>query len=300
MTVSSTMIRHDGRQHRDTAHNLGYFSRYRLVVPILFVAMALSGCLSPSQRFDQTAAQHGFRKTQVDGNGFRHAVYLRTRDTASSRLARHDALHLYIGGDGTPWQRGRFPAKDPTPRYPVALTLLAQDPTPSALLGRPCYHGLATAPPCQESVWTDGRYSATVVSSMTVAAIRLSQDFAIGELVLVGYSGGGTLAVLMAETLPSVRAVVTIAANLDITAWTQRHGYHPLTRSLNPHERQPLPASIQQLHLVGGNDTNVPSTIVQTYAKRQPQAQVWLFPGDDHRCCWPQRWPDALAWLAGQ
>ena len=36
------------------------------------------------------------------------------------------------------------------------------------------------------------------------------------ELVLIGYSGGGALAMLLAERI-RVRAVITVAANLDIS-----------------------------------------------------------------------------------
>ena len=53
-------------------------------------------------------------------------------------------------------------------------------------------------------------------------------------LVLIGYSGGGVLAMLLAEQFPATQAVVTVAGNLDTDAWAIEHGYSPLRGSLNP------------------------------------------------------------------
>ena len=49
------------------------------------------------------------------------------------------------------------------------------------------------------------------------------------EVTFVGYSGGGVLAVLIAERLDNVAGVITVGANLDTDAWTEHHGYLPLT-----------------------------------------------------------------------
>ena len=51
------------------------------------------------------------------------------------------------------------------------------------------------------------------------------------HVVLIGYSGGGTLAWLMASRIPETTRVVTIAANLDIDEWTRIHGDSPLSGS---------------------------------------------------------------------
>ena len=68
---------------------------------------------------------------------------------------------------------------------------------------------------------------------------------------MIGYSGGGTLAQLVAEKFTQTRAVVTLAGNLDLAAWVQLHDYTPLGGSLNPAERPPLPGHILQIHYVG-------------------------------------------------
>ena len=77
------------------------------------------------------------------------------------------------------------------------------------------------------------------------------------NVVLIGYSGGGTIAWLMAARIPETTRVVTIAANLDIDEWTRIHDYSRLAGSLNPALAPALTPAIEQLHFVGGRDTNV-------------------------------------------
>ena len=85
--------------------------------------------------------------------------------------------------------------------------------------------------------------------------------------------------------------MVTIAANLDIDEWTRIHGYSPLSGSLNPALAPALTPAIDQLHYVGGRDTNVTPSIVGAFARRHPGAHVIEIPEFDHRCCWIERWP---------
>lgn len=111
--------------------------------------------------------------------------------------------------------------------------------------------------------------------------------------MLVGYSGGGTLAVLTAPRLQGVQAVVTVAANLDIHAWTAHHGYLPLTQSLNPTdmaERTPWP----QIHLRGDHDEVVPEATLTRYFATHPFDVEWRYPRNDHVCCWREQWPEIV------
>jgi pimeloyl-ACP methyl ester carboxylesterase len=62
----------------------------------------------------------------------------------------------------------------------------------------------------------------------------LKQRSGSTRLTLVGYSGGGTIAVLLAARRSDVAEVITVAANLDVGYWTQRDGLSPLTGSLDP------------------------------------------------------------------
>jgi dienelactone hydrolase len=116
-----------------------------------------------------------------------------------------------------------------------------------------------------------------------------------GGVVLVGYSGGGVLAVLMAPRVPSTVAVVTIAADLDTEAWAHWHGYSALDGSLNPATLPALPSRIRQWHLVGDRDTVVPPDLNRRYLNRIEPDYVWHFATFDHVCCWVQQWPELFS-----
>lgn len=116
----------------------------------------------------------------------------------------------------------------------------------------------------------------------------------------MGYSGGGTLAALMARDLPHVTGLVTIAGNLDPDAWARLHGYLPLEGSRNPALEPPLPSRLLQWYLVGQRDTNVPPGATMRYFERVPPARVWSYPQFDHKCCWTRQWPSIFARISAE
>ena len=114
-------------------------------------------------------------------------------------------------------------------------------------------------------------------------------------MLLIGYSGGGTLAMLMAPHLQHLRGVVTIAANLDVTAWAVWHGYTPLQASLNPMAQTPRTAQLPQVHFFGGEDAQIPIELVAHWRAALPDHSVHILPQYTHACCWHQNWPALLS-----
>jgi pimeloyl-ACP methyl ester carboxylesterase len=129
---------------------------------------------------------------------------------------------------------------------------------------------------------------------MSAAATAYADAHGFGRVLLVGYSGGGTLVMLMARRMPLAVGVVTIAANLDPDAWTALHGYLPLTGSLDPSVEPSLPGTVREWHLVGDRDANVPYTAAERYLLRVPPARVWRYATFDHVCCWEREWPSVF------
>ena len=248
----------------------------------------LAACATPAERVASRAAELGFDEIRLQGEGFRHLAY--TASVPSSIRT----LHVYIEHDGTPWADRLHVSADPTPRNPVALELMARDAGPRLWLGRPCYSGLAAEPGCDPLVWTHRRYSPEVVHSMVAALRGFLATYNFGHVVLIGHSGGGTLAWLMAAQMSEVSGVVTLAANLDIDRWARLHGYSTLVGSQNPAASPPLPPTVVQRHFGGANDVNVPPSILESFALRHPEARVTIFAGYDHECCWVARWPQLL------
>ncbi|MET0026328.1 MAG: alpha/beta hydrolase [Candidatus Thiodiazotropha sp.] len=245
-------------------------------------------CSSPSMRFDQTADGLGLSFRDIQGTGFTHRVYFNPAN-------RHNGvLHVYLGGDGTPWIGGVVVASDPTPRNPVGLKLMAMDKQDSLYLGRPCYHGNARAPDCDPVLWTSARYSETVVQSMASVVREIIETRGYQELVFIGFSGGGTLAMILADRFAQTRQVITLAGNLDIEAWVKLHHYDALTGSLNPRALPPLREDILQYHLAGGQDTNIPPDLIEQAIAAQPRAQFLRFDRFTHGCCWETVWDEVL------
>ena len=258
----------------------------------LVVIATVGGCVSAEQHAQAIARHHGLHPLLLQGTNFQHHAFAAVRGTP-------DWLVLFIDGDGSPWVGGgRRIATDPTPRVPLALGLAVATPMSVLYLGRPCYLEKVRPPQCSGSLWTSQRYSAAVVASMTAAATAFVTEHHFEHVLLVGYSGGGTLAALMARNLPQVIGFVSIAGNLDPDSWAQLHGYLPLDGSLNPALQPPLPTSLRQWYLVGQRDTNVPTVATARYFERIPADRVWSYPRFDHACCWVDEWPSVFAKIA--
>lgn len=256
----------------------------------LVTGIVLAGC---SFSLERIAADYGLQSSAVATDDFRHLVLSRPGIGASTRL------YLYIEGDGIPWLGGRQPAPDPTPASPLALRLMAAhaaDRTAHlAYLGRPCYFGFAREPGCGSSTWTSERYSPRVIASMVAAAESLVASGDYAELVLIGFSGGGTVARLMAPKIPRVAGLMTINANLHVASWVSVRGYLPLSGSLDPVDEGPLPAGVRHVQAIGLRDAVVPAAVTQSYRERHDDLVVWKYPDFDHVCCWLRSWPDILA-----
>jgi len=243
---------------------------------------------TPAQRFDHTALEMGFNSLLIKSKQFQHRIY------QAKSLEKGDVLHVYLDGDGTPWVRNRWVAEDPTARNPLILDLMKLDKAPAILLGRPCYYGVSAMGACDNKYWTSYRYSREVVDSMVSVLNKWLTQTSYKQVVLIGYSGGGSLAVLMAEAVQGVTKVVTVAANLNVAVWSNYHGYLMLKGSLNPAVDAKISSEIKQIHIAGQDDDVVPAFIISDYVKSQKNASYYEMVKQDHACCWEGIWFDLL------
>ncbi len=258
----------------------------RLAVLLVTSACCLAAC-TRTLDLQEYASRPGYIVEDVAGSHFTHRVVF--------RKGEGDRLHVYIEGDGRPWVTPTSRATDPTPRHPLLLDLMAADPAPSLYLGRPCYFH-TNDPQCSDDRWwTSHRYSQEVVDSM--AAVLAGRVGSYSGVTLIGYSGGGTLAFLLASRIASVDTVITLSANLDVDAWARDNGYSRLTGSLNPAALAGLPGDITQLHYWASEDQRVSLKVVESVSRNNPGAQIIVLDGIDHNCCWQQVWPQILARL---
>lgn len=214
-------------------------------------------------------------------------------------------LVVYVEGDGRAYVNRRTPSSDPTPENPMGMRLAMLDPAPNVLyLGRPCqYNDPVEA--CPMRYWTLERYAPVVVDSMNQALDLAKERIGASKLHLVGYSGGGAIALLLAEKRQDkgdVLSVTTIAGNLDHAFWTELHGVTPLEGSDNPADAAALVGDLPQLHLAGGDDDIVPPAVARSFMKKLPEgapAELVVVDEATHTCCWPEIWPGMLRRFSG-
>lgn len=124
---------------------------------------------------------------------------------------------------------------------------------------------------------------------MNAALDQVKQRMAAKTLTLVGYSGGGAVAVLLAARRSDIDQLITVAGNLDTVAWTRHHALSPLTGSLNPADEAERLMGIRQIHWVGVADETIPPLIAESYAARfmhLPYPEINILQGYSHQCCW--------------
>ncbi|MCG8317128.1 MAG: alpha/beta fold hydrolase [Pseudomonadales bacterium] len=268
-------------------------SKALFIAFIIFISLALfnlHGCKSAPVE-QEYAADNQANLQYVKGNPFLHAVYVNT--PAFEHQTKHSKgrfLHVYIEGDGKAFEDGKV-TLNPTPENPMVLRLMSQDTESAIYLGRPCYFN-PKDDQCSPNAWTRERYSAKVVNSMATALQTFSAAY--DGVVLIGHSGGGTLAALLAEKARKTVMIVTLAGNLDTFAWSVQHNYQPLKASLNPADRPPLPSHILQIHYAGANDTVIDPDWVQDFADRQHRAEFHRLLDVDHVDGWEEFWPQVL------
>ena len=252
---------------------------------VLATLVIIGGCSSPGQQLERRARSAGLEVVEFSAGEFPSLIYIKRNGAAAPATP----LTIFLESDGIPWRDGRVPSADPTTRRPLALEMMMRSPAPAAYVTRPCYHGLRSDS-CTVEHWTGARYSSEIVESMAATVREAQRQTGAEKLAFVGYSGGGTLAVLIAERLENVTSVVTIAANLDTQAWSEHHEYLPMSRSLNPALSE-RPHLWPELHLRGASDSVVPAATTERYFERYPEARQRTIEGFDHVCCWVREWP---------
>ncbi len=274
-------------------------------LPAAILILLLAACqaleLDPGARrtyANELAAAGGFERFERKFPSFGLVGYVKRSFLKDAKAP----VHVYIEGDGKAWMSRSRISLDPTPVDPVGLKLALADPNPNVLyLGRPCqYIEAADTADCSPHLWGRDRFDPKIVSVMS-AAIDLALD--TGEaragpsrLTLVGYSGGGVAAALIAAARQDVGKLITVAAPMDVEAWTRSKAVDRLLTGYTTAALAKRLAGVPQIHFTGARDRQVPPAIAESYAAESPGGNTSVVVKSDytHRCCWVAAWPDLL------
>ncbi len=268
----------------------------RINVSVFTIALlTLTACVSipnVDQRTgvsNQLAAHHGWQPDIIVTDSFDLMSYQPIYITSGI------VLTVYIEGDGFAWRTRSVASTDPTPINAIGLKLALNHPDGNAVyLARPCqYTGGNNARGCNKTYWTHQRFAEEVVASSNQAISVLKSKFGATQLQLVGYSGGGAIAALLASRRNDVTRLITVAGNLDHQAWTDAKQISALTGSLNPADYWRELTNVEQVHFTGGNDAIIGSFVAQSYKQRfsdDGKIKIITLPDFDHHCCWAEQW----------
>lgn len=262
---------------------------YRFLL-LACVSFLIIGCVGQSlsarnQLAVTLADQSLMKKDVVPSHGFDLTLFTKIN-------APGQPVHVYIEGDGLAWRSRTTPSSDPTPTNPVALRLAQKDVAPNVIyMARPCQYSRGTA--CDPIYWTRKRYSPDVINALNDALDKMVRAHHLSAVHLIGFSGGGTLAALLATRRADVANIRTVAGNMDIDAHSRHHNVSLLQGSLNPvHEAASL-ADIPQMHFIGRQDKIVPFTVYQSYAQALPHLQCtsyYVVSNATHEAGWEEVW----------
>ena len=278
-----------------TLHDFSHAARscIYLILTLLLSACATSGLQQRQAESALLASNAGWQPVLLDTGTFVLTAFV------PPGLQQASTLTVYIEGDGLAWLNSSTPSRDPTPVNPIGLKLAMRDPSGTAVyLARPCqYVALNDKRSCQRKHWTNQRFSPEVIAASLGAIEQLKQHFAAQRLVLVGYSGGGAVASLVAARREDVDQLITVAGNLDHQVWTQDKHLSPLEGSLNPSADWQHLQKLPQTHFIGAQDSIISPAVARAYAAHFPPSaplKIRTIEAFDHHCCWVEQWPALL------
>ena len=184
-----------------------------------------------------------------------------------------DPIHVYIEGDGRPFNAHGRITGDPTPHSRFMRDMANADKSPNVLyIARPCQFVMDKK--CDSTDWTDGRFSSAMVDSMATAIKTIVET---RPVILIGYSGGAMISGLIIQNHKDIDAKqwITIAGVLNHADWTEYFNDAPLTQSLNLNT---LPR-VSQVHYVAQNDKTVPYSLSKKWIGKNKMVTI---PNADH------------------
>lgn len=254
----------------------------------LCMVLGVGGCQSVEKRItlaDSIATEHGMKKETLPASHFTLTTYSVIKDP-------NQTLHIYIEGDGFSWVNRNTLSPNPTPKNPLTLKMASQDPHPNVLyIARPCQYSFDSS--CRPDYWSGYRFAPEVIDSMNEAISHYVNQHHFSGIELIGYSGGGNIAALIAATRTDVVSLRTVAGNLNHVLLHKHHNVTQLNNSLNAADIAPQLKNLPQIHFSGARDTTVPTLIAHDFVAKLRSSSCATISVQplDHYSGWDTVWP---------
>ena len=173
-----------------------YYFRICFIITMLapFIFSCSSGQRIKNNLASEIATASNLRPIFISTSTFQLKGYFRFHNPKAP-------LTVYIEGDGQAYLHRNMPSINPTPKNPLALRLAAIDLGENVLyLARPCqYVNFQLERFCKVPYWTQKRFSNEVILAVNEAIDKMVLKAGVDRIHLVGYSGGGAVAALVAS-----------------------------------------------------------------------------------------------------
>lgn len=230
------------------------------------------------QKANSFAKNENLNKRIVGSSFFNHYII-------EDKKLSCNIVNIYIEGDGLAWLSKNRVSDNPTPVNQNFLELLKYDNSCKAYIARPCQ--FINSSSCSFEYWTNRRFSQEIIDSYDEILNIVKSERGVKEFNLIGFSGGGAVAALLASRRDDIKNLVTIAGNLDTEKWVKLHNVSPLDGSLNPIDFTSSLEFTKQYHLIGNIDEVVPKEIFFSYYNRflNKNNIEYKIVNASHNCC---------------
>lgn len=266
-------------------------------VNFLFLSFLFAGCVKDIPTLQErkinvlsTALKNSFEEVDIKTSTF--SLFSLQKKSLD---CKNKTLNVYVESDGLAWLSRTTISKDPTPIDSTILKLIYEDKNECKVyLARPCQ--FINSNSCNSSYWTNKRFSKEVVQSYDETLNQLKTKYKNKNFNLIGHSGGGAIATILASKRTDINNLITIAGNLDIQKWVQIHKISELEGSLNPSDYTKKLESINQYHFIGTNDKIIPKEVFFSYYSkfnRKDKIKYKLYE-QEHNCCWVEPFKELI------
>lgn len=183
-------------------------------------------------------------------------------------------LRIYLEGDG-----------NPNPTDQIALYYAQKDPSTNVIyMARPCQWSDDKVCKDEPEIYREQRFHPQIIRETQEIILLLIDKYQAPYVELVGFDGGATVALNLANKL-SVKRVITIAGILDTVSYTYQNNLPEMTDAENPADNLLGLAQVAQIHYVGEDDQITPIKVAERFVRQMnnpKSAVVKKVPGVGH------------------